>query len=471
MSGHPILILQMQRLGDLILTFPLALWLQRRYPGREILIVAEPDFYRELLPVSPGIVYVPWTGAEALADRRFHLLLNLSHRPEAAALAARLAADETIGPRQASGGITYVSGQWQLYRASLVHNNRYNRFHWADLNALDVVPIDRIRATVWPRPREAPGPRGRVGLFLGASQAEKRPPAAFWIGLVQELGRRGINAVLLGGPAEVGLGAEVASAVTSATLNLCGKLSLRALFEVFEALDLLVTPDTGPMHLAAWSGLRTLDLSMGPVNPWETGPYQPGHAVLQARMSCVGCWSCTHPQPYACRAAFTPRNVAHVVQCLIQNRLAALQRSSLAGLTLFRSARDVDGLYALEAADASSARGAACLLARFWSSFFLARFRCCAQDRVTRTWEELCDQHEQLRTPFLKALSRLSGRLALSLRRPTRRVLEPDFWKCQPPLLRPLSGYVHLSLQNSDYAAVGFRDALAMIEALTASLQ
>lgn len=85
---RPILILQMQRMGDTILAFPLVLWLARRHPGHPIWVVAERVFYEMLMPVSPAVTYFPWEGAERLKREHFLLCLNLSHRPEAAGLAA-----------------------------------------------------------------------------------------------------------------------------------------------------------------------------------------------------------------------------------------------------------------------------------------------------------------------------------------------------------------------------------------------
>ncbi|MDD4953064.1 MAG: glycosyltransferase family 9 protein, partial [Desulfovibrionaceae bacterium] len=134
----------MQRMGDLILTFPLMLWLARVFPGREILVVAEEAFFRPLMPLSPKVTYVPWAAADALSGKDFHLVVNLSLRDRAARLAAQLRAEDKVGPLLLEHGGRYVRGAWQLYRASLVANNRHNRFHWADLNALDVTPLSRI---------------------------------------------------------------------------------------------------------------------------------------------------------------------------------------------------------------------------------------------------------------------------------------------------------------------------------------
>ena len=258
----------MQRMGDLILSFPLFLWLAREHPDHPIWVVAEEAFFRPLMAVSPKVTYFPWSGVSVLERESFRLLVNLSVRDEAAALAGRLAAEEKLGPILEPGGVRRVRGTWQIYRAGLVENNRHNRFHWADLNALDAIGIARLRATFFDPPRRRAGPENRVGVFLGASEAAKRPTAELWAALLRELLDRGLRPALLGGPAETGLAGEVARAFAGPVLNLCGTLGLEEFAAAGQSLRLLITPDTGPMHLAAWTGLATLNLSLGNVSPF-----------------------------------------------------------------------------------------------------------------------------------------------------------------------------------------------------------
>ena len=54
----PILVIQMQRMGDLILSFPLFLWLMRRYPGHPLWVAADPRFFRPLRPIDPTVHYL-----------------------------------------------------------------------------------------------------------------------------------------------------------------------------------------------------------------------------------------------------------------------------------------------------------------------------------------------------------------------------------------------------------------------------
>ncbi|MDP3428767.1 MAG: glycosyltransferase family 9 protein, partial [Desulfomicrobium sp.] len=283
----PILVIQMQRMGDLILSFPLFLWLERVFPGHRVWVMAEPAFARPLMRLSPQVRYLDYAHGDELRAEAFHLVINLSHRPESMTLAGSLRSEKLVGG-YIRDGVTRIAGDWQEYRLSLTNNNRHNHFHWADLNALDVVPLQTLAATRWPEPRVMPREVRQVGLFLGASEPDKRPTAVFWAALVKELERRALVPVLLGGPAEIALCREVQRLAARPVASACGSLGLDRFAMFGQNLAAMITPDTGPMHLAAWSGLMVLNLSMGPVHAFETGPYQPGHVVLRSARDCVG---------------------------------------------------------------------------------------------------------------------------------------------------------------------------------------
>ena len=126
MSKDPILVLQMQRMGDLILSFPLLIMLLKKYPGHPVWVAAEEIFFKGLMPIAPEVTFFPSNALPRMYGHKFHMVLNLSHRPEAGALASKVRSDQWIGPLQNEDGSAYIEGPWQLYRASLTHNNRHN---------------------------------------------------------------------------------------------------------------------------------------------------------------------------------------------------------------------------------------------------------------------------------------------------------------------------------------------------------
>ncbi|WP_320172453.1 glycosyltransferase family 9 protein [Maridesulfovibrio sp.] len=464
MSKAPILVLQMQRMGDLILSFPLFLWLERTYPGHPIWVVAEEKFFRPLMQISPRVTYFPWEGIGVLKQHQYELIINLSIRSRAAGLAGELKAEAKLGPVTVSGS-TYIIGDWQLYRASVVENNRHNRFHWADLNALDCIPRDSMGRTTWPQPRTLQPQSNRIGLFLGASEEAKRPGVEFWAGLCSELLGRGMRPVLFGGPMEQGMGQEVARIFGGPVLDMSGRLNLSELVAVGQSLQLFITPDTGPMHLAAWTGLKVLNLSMGNVNPWETGPYQTGHYVLRPTMSCaLGCWSCKRDRLY-CHGPFTPSRIAVIARRMILDDRAGLSKTGMPGLGLYLSSRNAAGLYSLDRLGRNIS-GAGDVLGAFWQHFFLSAFGSGDFSQAAVRWDELESRYPAPAEKMCTHLPRIGREFSRGLARGTR--LPDSFWNSCPLILRQFSGYVHLFLQNNDYDRCSWARVLTLYEQLAA---
>jgi ADP-heptose:LPS heptosyltransferase len=483
MAQDPILILQMQRMGDLILSFPLMLWLQRLHPGRPVWVAAERGFYEPLMPLSPGVTYFPWEGVHVLKRHRYKLVINLSIRQRAARLAGELDADAVLGPALEKG-LGRVHGSWQLYRAALVGNNRHNRLHWADLNALDCMPLARMRATRFDPPRPPDRSKPQVGLFLGASDPAKRPDAAFWAGLLRELVRRDIRPVLFGGPAEKQLARETRERFGKPVPDFCARLPLSKLARGLNACSLLITPDTGPMHLAAWTGCRTLNLSMGNVSPHETGPYQPGHLVLSADMPCAeGCWECSR-QRLHCHEAFTPEAVAYVAARAVRGLSLS---GAPQGLALYETGRDRTGLFRLSRLDAPD--NADDLTGSFWKSFFGWRLGLWGNRPAQAALEQLrsaapgtCASLAQALPQAVTVFTRELGGKRSPGREPSRHATpgslpageqrdntpcsRGSLWQDGPRELAPFTGLAELALQNSDFSAECWTTQVGHLEAL-----
>ncbi len=457
--SKPILVLQMQRMGDLILSFPLFLWLEREFPGRDIWVLAEKSFYEPLMPVSPKVTYFPWEGTDFLLAHEFEMVINLSIRTRAAKLAGAVTAKEKLGPVQQENA-TYIRGPWQLYRASLVMNNRYNRFHWADLNALDAIALPRMAATSYSAPRINAESNPQVGLFLGASEPAKHPDPMFWAELCRELVTRNIRPALFGGPGEKELSKKVLQFFGSPIANFCGRFGLDQLTRAMHTLALFVTPDTGPMHLAAWTACPTLNLSMGNVNPWETGPYTPGHTILRADMACArGCWECTRSKLY-CHEPFKPATVAAFIARMAKGHSATNPPPKL---TLALSSRNNAGLFSLQS-KGNSKNQAHDLLSEFWQAFFGWRLGLWDEEKARTAARALAEETPQaasaLAAPLPGLVKALKGGLASGI--------APRLWENSPDPIRPFTGWADLHLQNEDGCSKALATLLENLDALMA---
>lgn len=116
---------------------------------------------------------------------------------------------------------------------------------------------------------------------------------------------------LIGSPGESSLAAEIASAVPDRILNFTGKTTLPELVELLRLSTVLVTNDTGPMHIAAALGKPVVAL-FGPTDPKRTGPYGQISHALQWHLPCVPCMKpvCHWKEPMACLTEILPDSVA-----------------------------------------------------------------------------------------------------------------------------------------------------------------
>lgn len=455
MSGDPILILQMRRMGDLILTFPLMLDLLKKYPGHPLLVAAEPQFFKHLLPFSPPCQYVTPQALPKLSEGKYKAIINLSSQREAALCAARAEAEFKLGPL-ATPDATRIAGFWQLYRASLTANNRHNLFHWADLYRLDLgFPLLRFQ-----KERQGKAAKDRLALFVGASEPSKRPDAAFWISLVRRLKAGGKTPILLGGPAEKTLGAEIA--LKTQAPNFCGLTDLPRLGALLSAAELVITPDTGPMHLANWLGAPVLNLSLGNVSPHETGPHGTGQWIAQASMSCSGCWKCWRGRQY-CRNVFTPQAIANAALAIVDGA----KPPAASGLKFSASGRDSHGLYELLPIAPDSS--ASTLLSGFWKKTFLCLANSAPLSESQPKNASLVEKYPALVENMTRHLEKMLATLRVCQKKDTW--LPEDYWREHPWHSRLFAGFTQMFLQNEDFSSKAWQKAIRNVAMAKAALE
>ncbi|MBI5181845.1 MAG: lipopolysaccharide heptosyltransferase II [Nitrospirae bacterium] len=124
--------------------------------------------------------------------------------------------------------------------------------------------------------------------------------------------------VLIGGKEDEVRINGLLSMTKSKPLDLSGKTTLLQLAALLKRVELLITNDSGPMHIAAAVGTPVVAL-FGPTKPKRTGPYGNGHVVIQKDISCIGCLkkSC---DDLKCMDAISVDEVFNSVRGLIKNK-------------------------------------------------------------------------------------------------------------------------------------------------------
>lgn len=126
-------------------------------------------------------------------------------------------------------------------------------------------------------------PSKYVALAPSAAWEMKRWPVDHWEKLILELGT--FNFVLLGGPEDV-FCEKIRAVAPDRVMNLAGKLSLQESCAVVQRSELLISNDTGLMHVADQLGVKNLAL----IGPTAFGyPYHPNSEVAEISLWCKPC--------------------------------------------------------------------------------------------------------------------------------------------------------------------------------------
>lgn len=141
-----------------------------------------------------------------------------------------------------------------------------------------------------------------VAMNVSARWPTKRWPAAAFAEVADRLQQEGHGAVvMIGGPDERADVAAVSGMMKTPAIDLAGATTVGLLPALLSKAALLITNDSGPMHVAAAVGTPVVAL-FGPTSAVRTGPYGAGHRVLVTGISCRPCLSrtCKNPVQLEC---------------------------------------------------------------------------------------------------------------------------------------------------------------------------
>lgn len=133
-------------------------------------------------------------------------------------------------------------------------------------------------------------PAGFVALQLGASAAVRQWPVEHFAALGDRLWREArMCPILLGSSGETGLGDAYAAMARSPIVNAIGRTDIASLGALLLESRLLVSNDTGTLHLAAGLGRQSLSFFLATAQPWDTGPYLHDCCCIEPDISCHPC--------------------------------------------------------------------------------------------------------------------------------------------------------------------------------------
>ena len=313
-----VLLIKPGAIGDLLQLSPVIRALKTRYPEARITVLvgnaASIDLFRHNPQVDEVLVFDKrgahrsWRafaglGAE-LRQRRFDLVVNFQRSNlktwllTLACLPCRVLVYQKARSRSVHAVVNHLEAVAPVGIDPQQADARLELFLGPD----DQLWVEHLLQ------QEQLSGRPLVALNLGASHPVNRWPLAQFAALADRLVQDlGAAVVLVGGSADRELADETLTRLSRPVIDLVGRTSLLQLGAVLARCGVVVSGDTGPMHLATAVGTPVVAL-FGAADPARTGPVGEGHMVIQAAsVSCVPCRSrnCTHPDYLACMAMIT----------------------------------------------------------------------------------------------------------------------------------------------------------------------
>jgi len=319
-----VLLLRLERIGDLLMVLD-AIGLARKLAPTATIDLAVGSWNADLAALVPGIdrvhlVDVPWLAREGRGSswpalvreagrwrqHAYDLVINFEPDIRSNVLAWLSGARHRAGYWTGGGGafLTDAGVYDSSAHVRLNAERLVRRAFGADARA-DAPAPQRLRLPDEARTRAnatlpAFGTR-LVGVHASGGRPSKQWHPERFGDAAREIARRhGATIVLTGGPADRALVDAVKTRLTAVpVVDVCGALDLPSLAAILARLDLFVTGDTGPMHLAAAVGTPLVVL-FGPSDPGRYGPAATPHEVVRADLWCRPCGLVRLP-PDRCR--------------------------------------------------------------------------------------------------------------------------------------------------------------------------
>jgi heptosyltransferase-2 len=324
-------------IGDAVMATPALMAIRAAFPGAHVTGVANP-LVAELFTYHPGcdqvIAYDKgschgrlrsfWQFCRELRRERFDLAILLQNAFEAAGMAVLAGIPRRAGYCSDGRGLLLTHGVPAVDKKHGLHHVDY---YLHLLRQLGITADNRSLCLALTLEEQQ-----RAGALLGAGEWLAINPGASYGAAKRWLPERfaavadalaadyGMNVVLTGGPGEREIGADIERGMHTPPLNLIGRTSVRELMAVLARCRLVVTNDSGPMHIAAAFGIPLVAI-FGPTDHSTTSPLAENYRIVRSDVECAPCLLRECPIDHRCMNRITADNVLVAARELLGVRL------------------------------------------------------------------------------------------------------------------------------------------------------
>jgi lipopolysaccharide heptosyltransferase II len=159
-----------------------------------------------------------------------------------------------------------------------------------------------------------------IGINAGGNWPPKRWPREYWSKLIQLIqDELGIKVIITGGHQDVTGAKKIIEPLLQKPLVTCGLFNIKQSGALFKRLNIFISADTGPMHIANTVGTKKIIALFGPTHPSITGPFPDKNVtILQKNVGCkIPCYIVNCKDNH-CMKAITPEEVLEQVRLALK---------------------------------------------------------------------------------------------------------------------------------------------------------
>jgi len=345
MDIKKILIINLTRMGDILQTIPMLRALKRKYSNAEVdfLVMSSFSSILRFFPEINNVIELedkilvteistnPWKAYLELQNKidminkeNYDLIINPIASVQSSIIGLLINCPRKKGIFINNKKEQVINAGWSAFHLSNEHNLgdhsfnlanifagvadvrvSYEDFHFSECAAEKNLTDHLLQHTA---------DQFIIGFHIGASRSNKTWETEKFIQVILNLLRNtNFKIVLFGGYNEICLKPWFEKIKHDNFVNLIGKSNLKELVSLITKVDLFVTNDTGPMHIAAALRVPIINLSLGPVSLWETAPFSHDALIIQADLECHPCRFDHYCSHLNCHHTITPEIVTEII--------------------------------------------------------------------------------------------------------------------------------------------------------------
>lgn len=321
-------------LGDAVMSTPALGAIRAAFPASEIVLAANPAVCELLSPhpfcdrvivldkkgVHKGAAGL-WKFGRDLGAQRFDLAILLQNAIEAAMIAVLAGIPKRAGYSTDGRGFLLTHAVRVSKEALRMHHSGYYLEMLAGLGIAPAGLETRLHCTETERgwARTVLGQDRWAAINPGAAygSAKRWYPQRFAQVADALASDFGFKVLLVGGPGEAAIGSEICARMSANALNMIGMTTVRRLMALLASVELVVTNDSGPMHVAGAFD-RSVVALFGPTDHRVTSPVCSKLSLVRKDTECAPCLKRECPRDHRCMADITVEDVLGGVEAVLR---------------------------------------------------------------------------------------------------------------------------------------------------------